>query len=110
MAWQTVEADDAIVYDWLLRDDDGDLLGWIIRLDEEGPTHDRTPLGHIDGWACDAAARAAVERVVEVGPLRPAVTGGWTPFWLGSPWVLGHSKVRHPDFLGSFWTQQEVKK
>ena len=69
MPWRMVD-------EWLLRDDDGELLGWIIRFNEEGPTHAWTPLGHIDDLACDAAARAAVERAVEVGPLRPAECRG----------------------------------
>ena len=55
MTWRVVEEADAsaIVYEWLLCDDDGELLGWIIRFNEEGPTHAWTPLGHI------AAGRAA---------------------------------------------------
>ena len=85
MAWQTVEADDAIMCKLLLRDD-GKLLGWIIRFNEEGPTHAWTPLGRIgpvsarlydgehEGARC--AARDVVERAVEVGPLRPAAHGG----------------------------------
>jgi hypothetical protein len=37
MPWRMVEEAhaSAIVDEWLLRDDDGELLGWIIRFNEE---------------------------------------------------------------------------
>jgi hypothetical protein len=62
----------------------GRVLGGFVRFDYEGPSYAwccygcvgpcsplgaRRPDGSVDGWACDAAARRAVERALEAGEI-----------------------------------------
>ncbi len=66
MGWVDVKSEckDAVIAEELRRDDDGELLGAILRFYDDGPTYAWTASRRLGATSDDAAARAAVEERV----------------------------------------------